>query len=278
MDTEQQFHELKKKVEEVGAIAYAYFNSANNANEQKNDGSVVTEIDTQIEAALTAYIREHFPDDAIVGEEYGAQTGTSGFVWHIDPIDGTENFLRRIPFFAISVARLGDTPEDSFGIVYNPATKQMFSSFLEDVGGMYENERLTGLSPEPIGGRYFIAVGAGKKEPWMSTARYGLLKELRSKTTKGVSYDCGALELAYVSANRIDAAFSCGLHSYDYAAGLFLAKAAGGALSVFEDGAWQPWTKNLKEFCAVHGRTFFVSHPDVHAMFLERIGDPSQWA
>jgi myo-inositol-1(or 4)-monophosphatase len=278
MDIEKQFHEFKKKVEEVGTIAYTYFNSADTSNTQKEDGSVVTEIDTQIEQTLISYIRQHFPNDTIVGEEYGTQQGTSGFVWHIDPIDGTDNFLRRIPFFAISVARLGDTPEDSFGIIYNPATKQMFSSFLEDVGGMYENERLTSLRPEPTGGRYFIAVGAGKREPWMATARYGIMKELRTKTTKGVSYDCSALELAYVAANRIDAVLSFGLSTYDYAAGLFITKAAGATLSVFENGAWRPWTQNLKEFCAVQGRTFFVSHPDVHAQLLAQIGDPSQWA
>lgn len=274
MDTEEQFHQFKEVVREAGKIAKAYFDASDTANEQKADGSVVTEVDKKTETFLLEYIRKHFPNDAIVGEEHGAHAGDSGFVWHIDPIDGTDNFLRKIPFCAISVARLGDSPAGSFGIVYNPLTEQMFATFLETEGGVYENDHLCKLTPDPLGGRYAISIGRGR-EAWMKSATYALFEKLGTKYGKCGAYGSAALELAYVAANRIDAFLTYGLKSYDYAAGLFLVKAVGGAISVFEDGKWTRWERGLKELCSQHNRTIFVSHPDVHEMMLVDIGDPA---
>lgn len=276
--TQEQFHQFQDVVKEAGKIAYDYFYSPDTNNESKADGSVVTKIDKEIETILVTYIKEHFPDDAIVGEEHGVHEGNSGFVWHIDPIDGTDNFLRRIPFCAMSIARLGDTAEGSCAIVYNPITKQMFSSYLETLGDVYENEHLCNLTAESLGGKYVVALGRGTKEPWMKPSAYELYKGIGMKYGRATSYGCTALEFAYVAGNKIDAALTYGLYSYDYAAGLFLVKAAGGAISVFQDGAWKLWEGNLKELCAEHGRIIFASHPDTHDEMLDFIGDPKSWS
>lgn len=278
MNTEDKFHELKKVIREAGKIAYKFFDSEDTCNKQKIDGSVVTEVDVNIETVLLKHIKENFPDDAIVGEEHGDHAGTSGFVWHIDPIDGTDNFLRKIPFCGISVARLGDSAIESFGIVYNPLTQQMFSSFMETEGGVYENERICKLTADPLGGRYVVSMGSGKSEKWMKPASYALREGLGMKYGKSASYGCTALELSYIAANRIDAFLTFGLKSYDYAAGLFLVKAAGAVISVFEEGIWKSWTKNLKELCSKHERIIFTSHPDIHQDMLDFIGDPANWA
>ena len=276
MDTEQKFRAVENLIKEAGKIAYQYFDSGDTNCEQKNDGSVVTEVDKAIETKLVTYIKEHFPGDSIVGEEHGDHAGDSGFVWHIDPIDGTYNFLRKIPFCAISVARLGNTPEDSFGIIHNPITGQTFASFSETEGGVYENERICKLGAEPLGGGYILSVGRGR-EKWMKPVAYKIMEAFGLKYGRGTALGCAALELAYVAANRVDAFLTFGLKSYDYAAGLFLVKAVGGAISVFENDAWKLWDKNLKELCAEHNRTIFVSHPDVHQEMLETIGNPLAW-
>lgn len=278
MDIEKEFYDLKLAIEEVGKVAYAYFDSSDTSYEQKLDNTVVTEVDKNVEAFLLGYIKEHFPNDTIVGEEYGETTGTSGFVWYIDPIDGTDNFLRKVPFSAISVARLGDSVEDSFGIVYNPITRQMFSSLAESEGGVYENERVCHLTADSLGGRYVIAIGRGRKEPWMKSAGYALSEGLGMKFGKCKAFDCTALELSYVASNRFDGFLTYGLKPYDYAAGLFLTKAAGAAISIYENGEWRLWTQNLKELCAIQDRTIFVSHRDTHQDFIEFIGDPKLWA
>jgi len=275
MTIEEKFQELKKMIKHAGETARAYFDSEDVANDLKHDGTVVTQVDQSIERMLRDYIINNFPGDAIVGEEEEAREGKSGFVWHIDPIDGTDNFLRRIPFCAVSVARLGDTQEDSFGIVYNPITGQMFSSLMDN--GVFENERVHNLNSDFLGGKGVISMGRGQ-EPWMKTAMYNLIKTIAMDLGACRAYGSCALELAYVAANRIDGELIFGLHSWDWAAGIYLIKAGGGTISVFEDGAWQIWEGSLKELCSRHDRILFASHAGVHQRVLGLVGDPHKWA
>jgi len=275
MNLEQKFRRLVSLIETEGLKARAYFDDNQTTNQQKSDGSVVTQVDRDIEVSLVSFIREEFPDDSIVGEEGENYVGTSDFIWHIDPIDGTDNFLRRIPFCAISVARLGSTTEDSFGIVHNPITQRTFASVME--GGVYENEKIHVLTTDILGGRTVISVARGK-DAWMKSASYNVRKELGMKFGGGMSYGCCSLEIAYVAANRLDGVLTFGLNSYDYGAGIYLVSAAGGMISVFEDGVWSLWTKPLKNLCAEHGKTIFVSHAGIHRAVLDLVGDPRSWS
>lgn len=275
-DIETKFHGLQGVIVEASKLAKDYFDADSTQSEEKADGTFVTQVDQGIERHLRTWIDEHFPDDAIVGEEEEGKDGTSGFVWHIDPIDGTDNFLRKIPFCAVSVARLGDSAEDSFGIVHNPLTNQTFASLMED--GAYENQRITKCTPEPLGGKYVISIGASRKEKWMLSAKLNLFKSVGLKFGRCFSVGSTALELAYVAAGRIDGFLTYGLNTYDYAAGLYLVKAAGGAISVFENDAWKLWEGSIKDLCDEHGKIIFVSHPDIHDEVLDFIGDPQAWA
>ncbi len=144
--------------------------------------------------------------------------------------------------------------------------------------GTYENEHITNLTAEPLGGRFTITIGRGKSEPWMVPACYALTTACGIKFGKCCAYGSTALELAYVSAGRIDAFLIYGLHSWDFAAGLYLVKAAGGTISVFEEGEWKEWTDSIKELCTDHARIILVSHPDVHKKVTDYIGDPKSWA
>jgi myo-inositol-1(or 4)-monophosphatase len=255
MNLEQKFNLLKEELEKAGQQARDYFDSDDFSNEQKADGSIVTMVDKSIEKTIRNFIAKYFPDDSVVGEEDKNVEGTSNFVWHIDPIDGTDNFLRKIPFCAISVARLGDSNEDSFAIVHNPITRHTFSSLMED--GVYENERLGKLTAEPLGGKYVICTGLGRVDSWMLPARKHLRGALEERFGKSQSYGSTALELAYLSAGRVDGYITYGLHTYDYAGGLYLVRAGGGQISVFENGAWKVWDKSIKDLCDKHGRIIF---------------------
>ena len=275
MTTEEKFHALVEEVKQASRIAKAYFDSDDVSNELKEDKSVVTRIDKEIEDRLRTFIKTNFRDDAIVGEEGENEPGTTGFVWHVDPIDGTDNFLRKIPFCAISIARLGDTEEDSFAIVHNPITGHTFSSFME--GGCYENSRITNLTAEPLGGKYVIGVSRGR-EPWMKIAAYKLFEAVGTRYGRCGHFHSTALELAYLSAGRFDAFLTFGLQSYDWGAGLYLVRAAGGKISVFEDGGWKSFEVSIKELCNAHGKTIFASHPDIHDEMRDFIGNPRNWA
>jgi histidinol-phosphatase len=87
---------------EAGAITLRYFKGSF-AAERKADNSFVTVADREVEHFLRDQIAKNFPDDAILGEEYGEKLGRSGRRWIIDPIDGTFSFVHGVPFYAVLV-------------------------------------------------------------------------------------------------------------------------------------------------------------------------------
>lgn len=280
MDIEKEFQDLKKVIEKCGEHARDYFYSPINPNTQKEDGSLVTEIDEKIESILRAHVEERFPDDSIVGEEGDIKEGTSGFVWFIDPIDGTENFTRKIPIFSVTATRLGPTVEDSFAIVYNPISKQIFSSLMEN--GSYENEHLLNMTADTIGGRCRVsASGDTKYESWIRPAVLNLWKGLYNQLGKSGNMDSALLELAYVASGRIDGFLGVHYKPWDSAAGLYLVKAAGGAISVFSEGTWTRYNGAIRDLYGqdhTNQPLTFVSHPDIHQEVLDFVGDPKDWA
>lgn len=276
MNIHEKFKLLETEIQIVSKLAKDYFDSEDFSNESKEDGSVVTKIDKEIEKVLREFVGTHFPDDAIVGEEEDNKDGTSGFVWHIDPIDGTSNFLRKIPFCAVSVARLGDTMEDSFAIVHNPITNHTFASLMDN--GVFENEKISTCTAEPLGGTYLMSTGIIPREEWMRSAKVNIQQALAKEFGKHSTHGCTALQLAYVAAGRIDGYFTMGLSTYDYAAGLYLARAAGGAISIFENGIWRLAEESLKDICNEHEKIIFVSHPNIHQRAVTLIGDPKKWS
>lgn len=78
------------------------------AVEFKSDASPVTRADVESEHAISAVIREHFPEHSLFGEETGRSGHSSRYLWLIDPIDGTKSFVRRYPFFSTQIALMQD--------------------------------------------------------------------------------------------------------------------------------------------------------------------------
>ncbi len=266
---------LIKEVQKVGEKARAYFDSSRLGGEIKSDGSVITSIDEEIEAVLVSFIKKQYPEDSIIREEGKSIAGTSRYVWHIDPIDGTDNFYRRIPFCAISIARLGDTDEESFALIYNPITEKMYVATTEN--GVRENSQSHTITDTLIGGRAFITFCRGREE-WMKSAVFNLSKVIGLRFGKAYPLGCCALEFAYVASNRTDGVLTFGLSSYDYAAGLFLVRVGGGVISVHREGEWQKWDDSIKELCQHHGETIFASHSGIHNELVELISNPREWS
>ncbi len=89
---------------EAAQLTLRYFQTDNLAVELKSDDSPVTVADRQAEQLLRAKISERFPADAILGEEFPEQSGTSGYRWILDPIDGTKSFISGVPLYGTMVA------------------------------------------------------------------------------------------------------------------------------------------------------------------------------
>ncbi|MBI4859844.1 MAG: histidinol-phosphatase [Candidatus Riflebacteria bacterium] len=107
----------------AGSIVMQYFQTAV-AVETKSDSSPVTEADRNAEKELRGLIWTKFPDDAILGEEFGDTPGTSGRRWILDPIDGTWSFVRGVPLFGVLIGMEQDG-EPVLGVVHIPALGEM---------------------------------------------------------------------------------------------------------------------------------------------------------
>ena len=107
----------------AGAIALRYFRSDVRVM-RKADQTPVTQADHEAEVAIVERLRPEFPDIGFLGEEFGAQ-GSQSRRWIVDPIDGTKNFVRGIPYWATLLA-LEEDGEVTLGVVHSPATGELF--------------------------------------------------------------------------------------------------------------------------------------------------------
>jgi histidinol phosphatase-like enzyme (inositol monophosphatase family) len=107
----------------AGAIALEYFQT-DFAVEKKGDNSPVTVADRRAENELRELIRSSYPDDGVLGEEYGEQVGTSGWRWILDPIDGTQSFIRGVPLFGVLIGVEHDG-QAVLGAAYLPALDEL---------------------------------------------------------------------------------------------------------------------------------------------------------
>ncbi|PYV08488.1 MAG: histidinol phosphate phosphatase [Acidobacteria bacterium] len=107
----------------AGEVALGYF-AQETAVEEKEDLSPVTVADRECEALIARRLVESFPDDGILGEEGARRDSRSGRRWIIDPIDGTRDFVRRTPFWAVQIALEAES-RIVLGLIYLPALDEM---------------------------------------------------------------------------------------------------------------------------------------------------------
>ena len=110
----------------TGEIALKHYRSALTV-ETKGDGSPVTIADREAEEGARAWLATHFPEDGILGEEFGERMGTSGRRWMLDPIDGTKSFVRGVPLWGSLVA-LVEGEQVLAGAAYFPAVDELVAA------------------------------------------------------------------------------------------------------------------------------------------------------
>jgi histidinol-phosphatase len=108
----------------AGAVTLKWFRQSALDVERKGDGSPVTAADRAAESLLREQIAAQFPDDAILGEEFGEKAGASPYRWVLDPIDGTKSFISGVPLYTTLVAVLKDN-QPLVGVIYSPATREI---------------------------------------------------------------------------------------------------------------------------------------------------------
>lgn len=203
---------------------------------EKSQNDFVTEIDQAAEKEVIYHISKAHPDHGFLGEEGGLQGNTdSDYQWIIDPIDGTTNFVRGIPHFAISIACL-HKGQLLHAVVLDPIRREEFTAS-RGKGAQLNGRRMRVSSQKSLDGSL---IGTGipfKSRSEEHIPAYTRSLEAVAKQTAGIRRaGAASLDLAYVAAGRMDAFWEIGLSQWDIAAGVLLIRESGGLISDFAGG------------------------------------------
>jgi myo-inositol-1(or 4)-monophosphatase len=190
---------------------------------QAND--FVTQVDQAAEEAIIGIVRHAYPEHGFLAEESGRTEGKADYVWIIDPLDGTTNFIHGFPQYCVSIG-VQHRGSLTHAVIYDPTKNELFTA--SKGGGAFLNDRRIRVSK--CLKLQDALVGTGF--PFKELGRMDLyLKQLRNLMTNSSGVrraGAAALDLAYVACGRLDAFWELGLSPWDMAAGALLIQEAGG--------------------------------------------------
>jgi myo-inositol-1(or 4)-monophosphatase len=226
--------------------------------DQKDFHDYVTKVDKYAEEQIVDRLNRLIPGSSFLAEEGTNASETKGDLeWIIDPIDGTTNFIHKLPVFAISIA-LKVEGQLAMGIVHEVVQGESFYAW--DKGEAFVNGKRIGVSKTQELGPSLLATGFPfrdfeKLDPYLS-----LLRDLMQHSSGIRRYGAAAVDLAYVAAGRFDAYFEYGLKPWDIAAGTYILEASGGKCSDFNGTNTH-----------LSGHEILASNPYLYDVLLKRI-------
>lgn len=239
----------------AGEVLLGYFGSLDPSEvEEKGRNDVVSRADRESEALVKELLLGAFPGDLFVGEEGGASgSDPDAPAWIVDPLDGTVNFVRGFPHWAVSIGRTAGGPDGELvlGVVWDPVKRDLFVA--EKGAGAFRNGRPIRVTRRQGLEGASLATGF----PFRIHERIdGFLRIFKSVFLEVQSIrraGSAALDLAYVSAGIFDGFFELGLSPWDSAAGAVLVREAGGVVTDFEGGEeWRTRGNTLAAGPGVH--------------------------
>lgn len=195
---------------------------------EKHPNDFVTEVDKRVEKDIITAIKKAYPTHGVLGEESGEIEGDD-YLWVIDPIDGTRNFMHGFPHFAVSIAVMHKNKIEH-GIIYDPIKQELFMASRGK--GAFLNDRRIRVSQRKTLEGALLGTGFAYRHADKETTIPG-------KIFKAILPQCGdirragaaTLDLAYVACGRFDGFWELGLQLWDIAAGVLMVKEAGGIVS-----------------------------------------------
>lgn len=242
----QELEVAERAAREAGQVLRAYQGGWLNVQE-KRDRSLVTDADLAAEQVVLGCLREAFPEDNILSEETGVTGPSSGRQWIVDPLDGTTNFSRGLPFFAVSIA-LWVEGEPAMGVVYLPVLDELFSA-ASDTKALLNGREIGVSAVETVEAAmincYFDR--HNRLEPGLEVFRQVARRCEGRVKIMGSS----ASMLCYVACGRIEAQVRNSTNLWDFAAGLVVLQQAGGRVTDFHE---QPLRRSGQSLLGTNGR------------------------
>ena len=213
--------------------------------ESKELNDFVSEVDRTVEADIIGALQRAYPDHGFLGEESEEIINPDAdYQWIIDPLDGTTNFLRGVPHFAVSIA-LTYKGRLEQAVIYDPICDELFTASRGD-GARLNNKRIRVGSRRSLSGA-LLSTGIPYRESHMKYLDTYLdtVKALLPGTAGVRRQGAASLDLAYVAAGRYDGFWEFDLKPWDIAAGLLIIQEAGGLSSDMQGGNTQMQTGNV---------------------------------
>src|SRR5512137_1413050 len=223
----------------------------------KGRNDFVSEVDKMAERDIMETVLRVHPDHGFLCEESG-RSGGDEYIWIIDPLDGTTNFLHGFPAFAVSIAvewrgRL------EHAVVYDPMRQELFTAS-RGGGAQLDGRRIRVSKQNTLEGA-LVATGFPQRDNSRWLDEYmAMLKAMMLKTAGVRRAGAASLDLAYVAAGRVDGFWEIGLSAWDTAAGTLLITEAGGRIGTLTG---QPY---------VQGGHVVAGTPKVYEALIECIG------
>jgi myo-inositol-1(or 4)-monophosphatase len=215
----------------AGGLLRAHFGGARAVVEAKTTPTdLVSDADHEAEEAIRAVLAERRPDDAILGEELGADPGVTGLRWVIDPLDGTVNFLFGIPQWAVSVA-CEDGDGTLAGVVHDPLREETFAA-VRDGPAMLNGQPISGSTRTELASALVATGFAYDAAVRAEQARVAARVVPRARDVR--RFGSAALDLVWTACGRFDAFYERALNPWDSAAGALVCSRAGLAVRRLE--------------------------------------------
>lgn len=219
---------------------------------------LVTEVDKGSERLIKNLVLTHFPHHSFLGEE-GVQPGPEAstralenvrdaeYLWIVDPIDGTTNFVHGFPFFCVSIA-LAHHGEVIVGVVYDPMKDELFVA--EKGKGAYVHGKRMQVSKENTLSDSLLATGLPAERDYALALNLKGIQAIAPQVRNLRISGSAALHMAYVASGRLSGFWEIGLNSWDVAAGALLIKESGGVVT---DTLGKPYDIGVRNVAVSNG-------------------------
>jgi myo-inositol-1(or 4)-monophosphatase len=259
MLNQKQIQQIEKTIRRAGASLMENFKKPMAWQNKSIEGDVVTKADLEAEKIIISDLEKIFPKHNIITEEHGEiKKIKSDYLWLIDPLDGSRNFLRGIPIFGSSIALIHKN-KVIFGMVFLPHQNELF--FAKKERGAYLNERKIHVSEkqkleEMIIGLTFL------RHRFEPKKYLPILNRISNYTDWTLEFSAVVPMLCYTACGRLDAMISAGVWPWDHAACGLIFQEAGGKVTNLQGEKWN-WQEPVQNIVA--------ANPKLHSQIMEKI-------
>jgi myo-inositol-1(or 4)-monophosphatase len=221
----------------------------------KGRGNIVTDVDTEVESEILGVLRDEYPDMGLLGEESHGDRADAGYVWIVDPLDGTRNYASGIPFFSV-VAGLALDGEVLVGVNYDPWRHEMFSA--ERGKGAFLNDEPIHVSQKSTIEESIVGMDLSYNNEGAVNGLAVIVSIWPGMQTARIM-GSAALGISYAAAGRTDLYFNHQLEPWDQVAGILLVEEAGGII-----------TDRTGKRAGLYSDGLIASNATLHAEFMRK--------